>query len=187
MKKTKKYLRIHGGEFNSRKIFFYERSTLRPLTGRWRQVVSDKFANMEGKTVADLFSGSGSWGISMLSNGAKHVSFFEKDRLSRRCILENLNNLRVKKEKYSINSGSLPGLMEQVDFKFDFVCCDPPFKNLELGKKVLESCHKISHEKTKLAFRWPIKIPLPKLYNLHLVQKIEHGNEGLIFLRFDND
>ncbi len=186
MKKIKKYLRVHGGEFNSRKVFFYQRLNLRPLTGRWRQVISDKFNNLEGKTVADLFSGSGVWGISMLSNGAKHVSFFEKDSLSRRSISENLVNLKVAKERYRINPGKLPNSLEGIKVKFDFVCCDPPFTDLNLGERVLNSCMKISHQETIVVFRWPMKMPLPKLYNLDLVKKIEHGNEGLIFFRFDN-
>jgi len=186
MKKIKKYLRIHGGELNSRKVFFYQRQSLRPLTGRWRQVISDKFNNLEGMTVADLFSGSGIWGISMLSNGAKHVSFFEKDKLSRSAISENLINLKVDKSKYSLNPGSLPNSLEGVGLKFDFVCCDPPFTDLDLGERVLNSCIEISHEGTVIAFRWPVKRPLPKLYNLHLVRKIEHGNEGLVFLKLDD-
>ncbi|MBT01934.1 hypothetical protein CL643_02350 [bacterium] len=186
MRKIKKYLKIHGGELNSRKVFFYQRSSLRPLTGRWRQVISDKFNDLDGKNVADLFAGSGIWGISMLSNRAKHVVFFEKDTASQRIIRENLINLKVSQDRYSMVYGSLPKSLEESGLSFDLICCDPPFKNLDLGSEVLRSSQNLVKKHTTLVCRWPNKISLPKLYNLDLVQKIEHGNESLNFFNFKN-
>ena len=186
MRKIKKYLKIHGGELNSRKVFFYQRSNLRPLTGRWRQVISDKFNDLEGKNVADLFAGSGIWGISMLSNRAKHVVFFEKDARSLRVIRENLIDLKVTQGRYSMVYGSLPHSLQTSESSFDLICCDPPFKNLDLGSEVLKSCQNFVKRQTTLVCRWPNKISLPKLYNLELVQKIEHGNESLNFFNLKN-
>ena len=112
--------------------------------------------------------------------------FFEKDARSLRVIRENLIDLKVTQGRYSMVYGSLPHSLQTSESSFDLICCDPPFKNLDLGSEVLKSCQNLVKRQTTLVCRWPNKISLPKLYNLELVQKIEHGNESLNFFNLKN-
>lgn len=80
---------------------------------------------VEGLVVADLWAGSGSFGIESLSRGAERAVFVERGREALACLRDNLATLGFE-DRAEVIPGSvlsvLPGL-EPVDVAF----CDPPY------------------------------------------------------------
>ena len=85
---------------------------------------------LEGKTVLDLFAGSGGLGLEALSRGAKFAVFNDKDRESIAVIRKNIEKLRFQEVSavYSLECSVLLKRMAQDGQKFDIVFLDPPYE-----------------------------------------------------------
>lgn len=177
-------MRIHGGAWNGRKVAASDRPGLRPLTGRWRQVLSDRFPDLAGVAAADLFAGTGSWGISMLSHGAAHVTFFEASRPGCRGIAAALRELGADPARWEVAPGRLPATLAGRE-PFGLVACDPPFSRLGLGHKVLAAVPAVLAPSGTLLVRWPAREAPPEPYNLALRESVVHGRESMLFFGHD--
>lgn len=93
---------------------------------------------IEGKVVADLFSGTGSLGLESLSRGAVHALFVDMDRDALKRLNENIVKLRFQQEstvlradifKYGVPRSSRLSQWQSVSSAsgVDIVFCDPPF------------------------------------------------------------
>ncbi len=93
---------------------------------------------IEGKVVADLFSGTGSMGLEALSRGAAHAMFVDMDRDAIKRLNENIAKLRFEEEttvlradifKYGVPRSSRlkKWQSESSASGVDIVFCDPPF------------------------------------------------------------
>ena len=70
---------------------------LRPTSDRVKESIFNVLGGeVEGKSVLDLFAGTGSLGIEALSRGAKKVLFVEKGRQAIRLIERNLFQCGLK-------------------------------------------------------------------------------------------
>ena len=107
------------------------RGDLRPATDRTRQAVFSSLASViEGAACADLFAGTGAYGLEALSRGAASVRFVEQDRKSVLAIGKN-----VQAVCKSIGIGTQDCFVEQRDVfarvagapVFDLVFADPPY------------------------------------------------------------
>lgn len=124
---------------------------MRPLTGRWLQVLSDILVVEPHHRCADLFSGTGIWGLLLLSHGAGTVSFFESDRKSIHQVKDILSDWGSKGEMVE---GDLPYSLVNKG-PFDLIVCDPPFKALPLGRRVAQAAWGEVAPGGRLALRWP--------------------------------
>jgi len=107
----------------------------RPLADRVKQTL---FAILEpdlnGANVLDLFAGSGAGGIEMLSRGAAHSIFVEKDAGAAKVIGENLVFTRVADRGHIYRTDALAYLRDHAaaDGPFDVVLVDPPYADTDL-------------------------------------------------------
>ena len=85
---------------------------------------------LEGKTVLDLFAGSGGLGLEALSRGAKFAVFNDKDRESVSVVRKNIEKLRFEQVSavYSLDCSALLKRMAQDGQRFDIVFLDPPYE-----------------------------------------------------------
>ena len=103
-------MRIVAGRFGGRRLVAPEGAKTRPTTDRMREtiasmVLSELGLDLGGKRVLDAFAGSGAVGLELLSRGADHVTFIERDRRARQAILRNVGALGVEKSEYSLVYG----------------------------------------------------------------------------------
>ncbi len=83
-------MRITGGKARGIPLKAPKGDGTRPATDRMREAVfSSLGSSIEGCRVADLFAGTGSYGLEALSRGAASASFFETDRAALTCLQEN--------------------------------------------------------------------------------------------------
>ena len=80
-----------------RKIVLLVKSGVRYTSARVREAIFNILGDMEGKSVLDLFAGSGSFTIEALSRGAASASLVEIDRDMVKIVEKNLVSLNLKK------------------------------------------------------------------------------------------
>jgi len=128
-------MRITGGQARGVPLKTPKGDATRPATDRMREAVfSSLGAVVEGRRVADLFAGSGSYGLEALSRGAAACNFYENDRRALACL--EINAAAVAKSAGLPKSASriakrdlfAPGLPEAA---FDLIFADPPYATAE--------------------------------------------------------
>jgi len=97
----------------------------RPTSDRAREAIFDMLSSrdaLDDATVADLFAGSGAFGIEALSRGASHATFVENDRDALRAIAANLDTTGLG-DRATVVRGDASTFSTAVDVAF----VDPPY------------------------------------------------------------
>ena len=121
-------MRIVGGKYKRRIFRPNKKFKARPTTDVAKEglfnILENRY-NLSGKTVLDLFSGTGSIGYEFISRGCKEATFVENNFNHYRFILEVLESLKI--------DNAMPFKSDVFKFiktcpsKFDFIFADPPF------------------------------------------------------------
>ena len=109
--------------------------SVRPTTDKVKQSVFNMIQfEVPGKTVLDLFAGSGAMGIEALSRGAKHCTFVD---INPEFTKKNITKLRFE-EPTDIIRGDYLDFLGKCNKQFDLVFLDPPYE-----KKMIDSALKM--------------------------------------------
>ncbi len=137
-------MRIIGGTFKRRKLFFPKTLLTRPVTDRAKETIFNVLGTMcESAAVLDLFAGSGSLGIEALSRRASEAYFVDTARICSLCIEHNLKVLGLEQTGSVLQKPIFSAIkkLESQGKRFNLVFLDPPH-NKGLIKKVL---HRLDH------------------------------------------
>lgn len=129
---------IGGGKYRSRKIEVPSYLEV-PTKSIVRLGVGNALTNyLRDATVLDLFAGSGAVGIELLSRGAKHCVFVDKEKESIEVIRRNLFALKEANGE-TLCSDSLEALKEfaRLKRKFSIIFIDPPYRDIEMYKETI--------------------------------------------------
>ncbi|MCI0472959.1 MAG: RsmD family RNA methyltransferase [Ignavibacteria bacterium] len=100
---------------------------IRPTTDKSREtifnIISNRF-NFEGKTVLDLFCGSGSFGIECISRGAEKVYFVDRNS---NIAKKNIEELDITKSSVIVKTGVVDFLKANKGTDFYLTFADPPY------------------------------------------------------------
>lgn len=121
-------MRVVGGTARGRKLKAPPGSGTRPITDRAKEAIFNMLAariSLVDITVADLFAGSGSFGIEALSRGAAHATFVERNREAARVLADNLDALGFN-EKADLIVAPVDTALRRLG-PVDLVFCDPPY------------------------------------------------------------
>ena len=126
-------MRIVGGKNRGRALVSPKGLDTRPTTDRTREALFNILAHgrdidFEGRTIIDVFAGSGALGLEALSRGAGQAVFIESDRAALECIAENAAHLGESGKVTLINRdamtlGPLGAAQEPAMLAF----LDPPY------------------------------------------------------------
>ena len=127
-------MRITGGAARGIQIKAPKGNVTRPATDRLREAIfSSLGASIEGCKVADLFAGTGSYGLEALSRGAASTSFFETDHAALACLRQNV---QATIHSCSLDTGVVKVVARDV-FKldsntasYDLIFLDPPYETI---------------------------------------------------------
>lgn len=123
-------MRIIGGEYKSRSIAMPKGVEIRPTQDKVREAIFNILGDVSGKTMLELFAGSGAFGIEAISRGAKSVTFVDNNFRCTQTIKSNLESLGVDTAKYNIirtNALSVLPRLAKDKAKFDIIFSDPPY------------------------------------------------------------
>lgn len=131
-------VRIIGGQWRRTPLVVPDIDGLRPTGDRVRETlfnwIRHFFVDLEGRTVLDLFAGSGALGFEAASQGARRVVMFEKS--SQAIAALKASQKKLKADMIEIRSGDALLLTERLQENFDLIFLDPPF-SLNMHEKVL--------------------------------------------------
>ena len=145
-------MRVIAGKHKGRRIISKPSKTLRPTSSSTRETIFNllkhgKFRNInsfisdgkdpiEGRSVIDIFCGTGAMGFEALSRGASYLTLVDKDRKNLSMAKETATNFKEQEQMDFIISDStyLPKAFKKHQLAF----IDPPYgKNI--GLPALES------------------------------------------------
>ena len=127
-------MRIIGGKFKGKIIFFKKSRVTRPLKDSVKENIFNIINHsnllkikLDNANILDLYSGTGSFGIECISRGAKKVTFVEKDNFAIEILNKNLDTLSIEEKTLIINDKIENYLNINNKEKFDIIFLDPPF------------------------------------------------------------
>ena len=127
-------MRIITGQFKGRHFDIPRPFKARPTTDFAKENifnVLNGYLDFDGITVLDLFSGTGSISLELISRGCKEVVSVEKDRDHARFIAECMRKIKV--ESNILIRGDVFRFLKTCHQKFDLIFADPPYALPELG------------------------------------------------------
>jgi 16S rRNA (guanine(966)-N(2))-methyltransferase RsmD len=139
--------------------------------------------SLEGKSVLDLFAGSGSLGIEALSRGAGRAHFVDSSPRCVKMIARNAAKLGVT-DVCTVTRDDAAGFTRKYNGPpFDIVFVDPPFLSGKVTETLsaLKSSHVISDHTIVVArVHWRERFPVPETYSL--IKKRKFGESMVFFL-----
>ena len=121
-------MRVISGKYKGKNLLGFNINGTRPTMDRVKESMFSMIqSNIKDSVCLDLFAGSGSLGIEVLSNGSRKCFFVEKNNEIYRILERNLNgidNYVLLKKDYK---DALKYFSEN-NIKFDIVFLDPPYK-----------------------------------------------------------
>jgi 16S rRNA (guanine966-N2)-methyltransferase len=163
---------------------------IRPTEDRVRKALFDILGDMSGLSFLELYAGSGSVGLEALSQGAKSLTFVEKDRncsliidLNLKSIFSKAGNNPPLTTVLTDDSINAVAKFAKQARRFDVIFADPPYYK-GLSEKILQSLdeYDILTNSGCLVIQHFKKDPLPpKQGNLVLFKQSKYGDSFLSF------
>jgi len=128
-------MRIITGKYKGRHFDIPRTFKARPTTDFAKENIFNvliQYVDLEEARALDLFSGTGSITLELLSRGCSRVVSVELDRDHHRFICECLKKLEVRDAVLPI-MGDVFRFMKTCHQQFDFIFADPPYALKELG------------------------------------------------------
>jgi len=123
-------MRIITGKFKGMRLGTLPLKQLKPIDDRVKESLFNILASqIEGKSICDLFAGSGAIGLEALSRGAENVCFVEKRREFQKLLQQNSEKLKVQ-DQCEIWPGDVFEAIKrfhQRKRQFDLIFVDPPY------------------------------------------------------------
>ena len=117
-------MRVTSGIRKGALLMGAEDLSIRPTTDKVKQAVFNMIQfEIPGRTVLDLFAGSGGMGIEALSRGAKYCTFVD---IEPSIVKKNIAKVRFE-ELSEIVKTDYQLYLEQTNTKYDLIFLDPPY------------------------------------------------------------
>ncbi|MBR2586809.1 23S rRNA (adenine(2030)-N(6))-methyltransferase RlmJ [Candidatus Saccharibacteria bacterium] len=117
-------VRVTSGKYKNAELKSPRNRATHPMSERARTGLFNMLGDLTGKTVLDLYAGTGALGLESLSRGAERATFVEVDPQVARVLKDNLKNAGVE-EVYEVyvNDVKRIGLKPE----YDVIFVDPPY------------------------------------------------------------
>ncbi|MDC2994621.1 16S rRNA (guanine(966)-N(2))-methyltransferase RsmD [Gammaproteobacteria bacterium] len=184
MKKEKKgEIRIIGGKWKGKKIYFDLNDDLRPTPDRAKETLFNWLGQDLNKMhCLDLFSGTGALGFEAFSRGAEKVTFVEKNKEYLQKIKKIYLEMSEKADCDFFRAECLEWIQNNNSgIKYDLIFIDPPFnKNLihDLLTAILEK--ELLSKNGQIYFEFEKKLDLEIPESLNLKKKKSLGKKSYV-------
>lgn len=124
-------MRIISGKYKGRQIEGFNIDGTRPTMDRVKESLIAMIQNkLEDSVCLDLFAGSGSIGLELLSNGAKSCVFSDLNPKVIEILKKNVNKLKIEEKIEFLNLDFKKVLEKKKNdgVKFDIIFLDPPYE-----------------------------------------------------------
>ena len=129
-------MRVIGGTARGRRLIDPRGEGIRPTSDMVKESVFNIIQfDIEGRSVLDLFAGTGQLGVEALSRGARNCMFVDSDHSAVKLIWENLKLCGFTERAYVYARDALSYL--KGNGKFDLILLDPPY-DTDLASKAIQ-------------------------------------------------
>jgi len=192
-------MRIISGTKKGMTILPPKGSDTRPITDRVKESIFDvlyKYNLIEGRIVADLFCGTGSFGLEAISRGAKEAIFVDSDRRAIEILRMNISKTGFGEQSRVVCTNAFKvGAPPAVDGeRCSLVFLDPPYElSREMGGKsrLVELLKLLPEQITKdglVVVRTEKKVNLLDSYGqLKIIDKRVWSSMTVAFMAIKND
>lgn len=127
-------MRVITGEAKGRRLKTLKGEDVRPTTEKVKEAVFSIIQfDIEGRSVLDLFAGSGQLGIEALSRRARSCVFVDSAKASVQQVRENVEHCKLGDRARVLQSDALSFLARCTE-RFDIALLDPPYASGLLEK-----------------------------------------------------
>ena len=187
-------MRIISGKFKGIALHGPKDKKIRPLKDMVRESVfnllshSNKISfKLEKSNILDLYAGTGSFWLELISRNAKNVFFVENKKEAIKTLEKNIKKLNVSKNTQIMSCDVFKFLKERKNSqtKFDLIFCDPPFKieNIEKLIELIFNSNLLSKKGTIILHR--NKGSIEKFpHNFETIEERIYGISKIIFGKF---
>lgn len=141
-------MRVIAGSARGRRLLAPEGRSTRPTTDRVKESIFNIIQfDIPGRSVLDLFAGSGQMGIECLSRGAESCVFVENHRRARQIVQKNLEISGLADKGRLIAGDAFEALNRLAGEKFGLILLDPPYGG-ELMNRALACIGQIDNLQT---------------------------------------
>jgi len=137
-------VRVTGGACRGHPLRVPPGKSVRPTSDRVREALFSSLGDLTGRTVLDLYAGSGALGVEALSRGAAHACFVDRSPRSIACVGRNLAELGLE-ARATVRRGEARKVLAQLAAPrpasaaaFDLVFLDPPYASGEVARALQE-------------------------------------------------
>ena len=163
-------MRVITGTARGKRLATAEGVDVRPTPERVKEALFSAIQfDIEGRTVLDLFAGSGQIGIEALSRGAEKAVFVDQSAVSIDFINKNLKNTDLS-HKAKVIKGDFTAVLLGMTEKFDYVFLDPPYASGFL-EKALKLVQKNVKDHGIIICEHPKEQALPEMVDDFVVKK----------------
>lgn len=121
-------MRVITGSARGVRLLAPEGEQTRPTSDRVKEALFSIIQfEIEGRSVLDLFAGTGQLGIEALSRGAKDAVFVDSRSDAVKLIRENLRKTKLE-DSATVFTGDYASFLQTAKQRFDLVFLDPPYK-----------------------------------------------------------
>ena len=123
-------MRIIAGIYKSRTIKFPKSDLVRPTTDRNKESIFNILSNQldfNDIKACDIYAGSGSLGLEVLSRGARETHFVEKNFHVQKMLRENIKSLDALKKSRIFKMSAIKFSSIDEHDTYDLIILDPPF------------------------------------------------------------
>ncbi|MGD9898802.1 MAG: 16S rRNA (guanine(966)-N(2))-methyltransferase RsmD [Calditrichaceae bacterium] len=121
-------MRIISGIYKGRRLRSSDDLSIRPTMDRVKEDIFNILQDFPvGKSVIDLFAGSGNLGLEALSRGAEKIYFVEKAPSSIKILTSNLEHLKISPNQNEIIRNDAINFAKSTNLSVDLCLMDPPF------------------------------------------------------------
>ena len=190
-------MRIIAGKYRGMRLQSPRDMTTRPVTDRVKESIFSILYTLgmpQGCRVADIFCGTGSFGLEALSRGAEYVSFVELNRKVCGLLNQNIEKARASEQAkiYKADAFKLGAPLFGDERKYDLAFVDPPFpmsyetdERSRLGKLLLLLNEQLVEGGYVLVRTNKRAVLRPEYGNLRVVDRREWGKMAETFLVLD--
>ncbi len=176
-------MRVITGSARGKQLHTLDGLELRPTAARVKEGLFSAIQfDIEGRTVLDLFAGSGQLGIEALSRGASRAVFTDESAEAVKCITRNLastglaDSATVKRQDYA-------SYLMSCRESFDIIFVDPPYY-----RGFFENALNLAEQRLKpngtVICEFPSDVTLPeKIGGLSVARSYRYGKIRLFLYR----
>jgi 16S rRNA (guanine966-N2)-methyltransferase len=177
-------MRVIAGEFGGRSLVAPRGWKVRPTSDRAREAIFSALGEVEGKTVLDLFCGTGALAIEALSRGASEAMLIDRDT---RPALGNVEQLglggRVELVRSEVSRWLNGHGEDPAAQRFDLVFVDAPYKlAVPVGQELDTHLPRLLNSGGRAIVESPARRPL-RIESLERLRQRRYGAADVAFYR----